>query len=426
MLSCLVAYAKMPIMSDVWRLVRGYPIIRPPNPLAIIKFTFELPVDTSLPISPGCFETCADEYHAGQISYQQFLDAALAHLDPTSPTRHPEDGNLANLAKLSMRGSMGPVAAAIKLCMLSDSGQPEPIFSQDAINLLHAMQPSADPIDYHLPTAFAALPPLQLQAVVLAALCREMPTLAVEILSANPSPAPPKQSLFNLRDSGVCPVTYERGAFIKFPVDLWTAAVKAGWVTPSPKLAALAADIGPQGGPLLHTILDTDLDLTIFLGYTRLYKILLQAVARKSDDPSLLRKIIARVPSKKLGAHLVRDVVEVREDSGVEMLAILLDHGLNINYRDKTWVSKRDQQDPWGWGGWWEASLTALHMAARNGNKDAVSFLLSRGARVNEPEFYGRTARDLALDAGHHEIVEMLDQAAKPRDHWKIWCCAEW
>ncbi|KAI0431610.1 hypothetical protein F5Y09DRAFT_184552 [Xylaria sp. FL1042] len=409
----------MPIMSDVWRLVRGYPIIRPPNPLAIIGFTFELPVDTSLPASPGCFETCANEYHAGQMSYQQFLDAALAHLDPTSPTRHPEDGNLANLAKLSMSGSMGPVAAAIKLCMLSDDGQP--ILSQDTINFLHAMQPSAD--HHLLPTTLAALPPLQLQVVILAALCREMPTLAVEILSANPPPAPPEQSLFNLRDSQVCPVTYGRGAFIKFPVDFWTAAVKAGWVAPSPKLAALAADVGPQGVPLLRTILDTDLDLTIFLDYTRLYENLLQDVARKGDDSSLLRDLIARVPGKKLGAYLVRDVVETRKDGGVEMLAILLDHGLNINYRDKEWVSKRDQQDPWGWGGWWEASLTALHMAARNGNKDAVSFLLSRGARVNEPEFYGRTARDLALDAGHHEIAEMLDQAAKPRDHWKVWCC---
>ncbi|KAI1419580.1 hypothetical protein F5Y12DRAFT_720549 [Xylaria sp. FL1777] len=412
----------MPIMSDIWRLVRGYPIIRPPNPLAIIKFTFELPVDKSLPASPGCFESCANEYQAGQMSYQQFLDAALAHLDPTSPTRHPEDGNLANLAKLSMSGSIGPVAAAIKLCMLSDNGQA--ILSQDAINLLHSMQPSADPADHHLSTTLAALPPLQLQVVILAALCREMPTLAVEILSANPPPAPPKQSLFNLRDSEVCPVTNSGNAFVKFPVDFWTAAVKAGWVAPSPKLAALAADIGPQGGPLLRTILDTDLDLTIFLGYTRLYKLLLQHVARKGDDPSLLRDIIARVPGKKLGAYLLRDVVKTREDSGVEMLTILLDHGLDINYRDKERVSKRDQQDPWGQG-WWEASLTALHMAARNGNKDAVSFLLLRGARVNEPEFYGRTARQLAFDAGHHEIAEMLDQAAKPRDHWKAWCCTE-
>ena len=409
--------------SDIWRLVRGYRIIRSPNPLAIIKFSFELPVDTSLPASLGCFETCANEYHAGQMSYQQFLDAALAHLDPTSPTRHPEDGNLANLAKLSMCGSMGPVAAAIKLYMLSDSGRPT--LSQDTINLLHAMQPSADPVDHRLTTTLAALPSVHLQVVILAALCREMPALAVEVLSVNPPPAPPEQSLFNLRDSGVCPVgDFDRGVFAKFPVDFWTAAVKAGWVAASPSLARFAAEAGPQSGPLLRTILDTDLDLTIFLGYTRLYHSLLQDVTRKGDDPSLLREIIARVPGKKLWPALIRDVVQEREDSGVEMMAILLDHGLNINYRDKGRVSKRDQQDPWGQG-WWEASLTALHMAARKGNKDAVIFLLSSGANVNEPEFYGRTARELALDAGHHEIVEMLDQAAKPRDHWKVWCCKE-
>ncbi|KAI0406843.1 hypothetical protein F4802DRAFT_605976 [Xylaria palmicola] len=393
--------------SNIWRLVRGYRIIRPPDPLAITKFSFELPVDTSLPTSPGCFETCANEYHAGQMSYQQFLDAALAHLDPTSPTRHPEDRNLANLAKLSMRGSMGPVAAAFKLYMLSGSGQP--ILSQDTINLLYAMQPLADPVDHRLLMTLAALPSLHLQVVILAALCREMPTLAVEVLSVNPPPAPPEQLLFNLRDSGVCPVgNFDRGAFAKFPVDFWAAAAKAGWVAASPSLARFAAEAGPQGGPLLRTILNTDLDLTLFLDPLHLYEYLVQDVARKGDDPSLLREIISRMPSKKLWPALVRDAVEEREDSGVEMMAILLDHGLNINYRDKGRVSKRDQQDPWGQG-WYSASLTALHVAAQRGNKDAVSFLLSKGANVNEPEFYGETARKLALDAGYHEIVEMLD-----------------
>jgi hypothetical protein len=243
-----------------------------------------------------------------------------------------------------------------------------------------------------------------------------MPTLAVEILSANPPPAPPEQSLFNLLHSAVCPVTsFGRYAFIKFPVDFWIAAVKAGWVAPSPSLADHAATAGPPDGPLLRTLLDADLDITLVLDYVPSYALLLFHVAEKQDDPSLLRDIIARVPRKKLNPDLLRVVVSQREDGGVEMLAMLLDHGLNINYRNKQEVPLSTQQDPWAGDLWYQESLTALHMAAQKGNKTAVSFLISRGANLNEPEFYGATARDLALRAGHHEVVEILDQAVKPR-----------
>lgn len=331
---------------------------------AITKFTFELPVDTSLPASPGCFETCANEYHAGQLSYQQFLDAALAHLDPTLPTRHPEDGNLANIAELSECGSMGPVAAAIKLCLLSDSGQP--IFSQDTIDLLHTMQLSTDPFDHRLPITLAALPSLHLQVVILAALCQEIPALAVEVLSANPPPAPPEQSLFNLLNSAVCPVgPFGRGVFIKFPVDFWTAAVKSGWVAPSPSLADFAAGAGPRGGPLLRAILDADLDVTLILDHVPLHVRVLYDVAEKHDDPSLLRDILARVPRDESSPSLLRVVLSQRKDGGVEMLALLLDHGLNINYQKKQQVSLRDQYDAWAGDAWYQRSLTALHMAAK-------------------------------------------------------------
>ncbi|KAI1360464.1 hypothetical protein F5Y08DRAFT_317311 [Xylaria arbuscula] len=408
--------------SNLIRLIRGHRLVRPTDHLAVTKFSFELPVDTSLPNSPGCFEDCAQRYHSGDMSYQQFLDVAFAHLNPLS-TCHPEDGNLANLAKLSMRGSMGPVAAAFKLYTLSEISQP--ILSQDTINLLYAIQPSSHPIDHSLSITLAALPPLHLQIVLLAALCRGMPALAINVLSVNPPPVSPKQSLFNLRDSGVCPVgNFGRGAFAKFPVNFWAAAANAGWVTASPNLAKFAAEAGPQGGPLLRSILNTELDLTLFVDPMPLYKYLVEDVVRKGDDPSLLQEIIARVPTKRLWPALVRLAIEEREDSGVEMMAILLDCGLDINYREKPRIPEHEQFSLW-LNGWYSATQTALHVAAEKGNKDAVSFLLSRGANVNEPDFYGRTARKLALDAGNHEIVEMLDQAAKPQGHYKVWCCTE-
>ncbi|KAI0966449.1 hypothetical protein F4678DRAFT_294050 [Xylaria arbuscula] len=413
----------IPIVSGVLELLRDLV-----TPRAFTKYTFKLPVDTTRPVSSECFEACANDYKADRLSYEEFLDAALAHIDPKSPTLHPEDSDLANLAKLSTCGPMGPVAAAIKLCMLRDDSKRS--FSQEAIDMLHLMKPSATSTELRSAAPFSDLPPLQLQIVIVAALQRELPTLATEILSSNPPPAPPKASLFNLLDSTLCPVSQSihlsRDAFDRFPIEFWTAAVKARWVAPSPSLGERASGSGPPGAPLLRALLDAGLDVTLFkeswLTLHRrnlwedswpLYRSLLWDVAQKHDDPSLLKDILARIPHKKLDPELLRYVVNDREQGGVEMLAMLLDRGLNINYRDKTRVSLQEQFDVWAGDWWYQVSLTALHVAAKKGNKDAVSFLISRGANVAEPEYFGNTARDLALREGQHEIVQLFDEVAK-------------
>ncbi|RYC65761.1 hypothetical protein CHU98_g430 [Xylaria longipes] len=383
---------------------------------AITEYTFQLPVDTSRPVSPACFETCAKDYESGRLSYEEFLDAALSHLDSESPSRHPEDCDLANLAKLSTCGPMGPVAAAIKLCMLRDNSQRT--FSQAAIDILRRMEPSAASTELHSAATLSDLsdlPPLQLQIVLVAALQRELPTLAKEILGSSPPPEPLKESLFNLLHSALCLVGVgSQELFRQFPLDFWTAAVKTRWVAPSPSLARLASEIGPPGAPLLHALLDTGLHLGLIMDHLPLYRVLLWDVTEKHDDPSLLRDILVRVPHKKLEPDLLRVVVYQREHGGVEMLSMLLDCGLDINYRDKKRVSLAAQYDAWSGDFWWyQVSLTALHKAAEKGNRDAVSFLISRGANVNEPEYFGKTPRDLALEAGHHEIVQLFDEVVK-------------
>ncbi|KAI0191408.1 hypothetical protein EV127DRAFT_428240 [Xylaria flabelliformis] len=393
---------------------------------AITKYTFQLPVDTTRPVSPRCFETCAKEFESGRLSYDKFLDAALAHvMGGDLLVSHPEDCDLANLAKLTTCGPMGAVAAAIKLCMLCD----ETDFSQEAIDMLHRMHPSSAASSAELlrSTLSADLSPLQLQVVILAALRRGLPNLATDILLSGPEP--PKESLFNLLGSEVCPVyLHFRKAqiFEQFPIAFWTAAVGARWVMPSPELARLASDIGPPGSPLLRALLDNPaLDIALVADRLPLYKLLLIYVAGKHDDPSLLRDTLARLPPHtKLNPSLLKTVVNQRSQGGVEMLAVLLDyrdgddHGLDINYRVKRHVSIAELTDVWSGDYWYRESLTALHKAAQMGNGDAVRFLISRGANINEPEYYGKTARDLALRAGHHDIVQLFDQVAeqKPRE----------
>ncbi|KAK4170814.1 ankyrin repeat-containing domain protein [Triangularia setosa] len=52
---------------------------------------------------------------------------------------------------------------------------------------------------------------------------------------------------------------------------------------------------------------------------------------------------------------------------------------------------------------------TPLHVACRIGNKNLVQLLLDHGADLSVTDIDNDTARDCALDNGHHEIVQILD-----------------
>ncbi|KAJ3569829.1 hypothetical protein NPX13_g5950 [Xylaria arbuscula] len=90
------------------------------------------------------------------------------------------------------------------------------------------------------------------------------------------------------------------------------------------------------------------------------------------------------------------------------MLTLLLDRGLDIDYRVTTRVPLYVQRDPWGSDYYVQERMTALHTAAKKGNKDAVRFLISRGAKRDVPDFHKDTARD-------HEVVEIFDQVGDPQ-----------
>jgi hypothetical protein len=55
------------------------------------------------------------------------------------------------------------------------------------------------------------------------------------------------------------------------------------------------------------------------------------------------------------------------------------------------------------------SGMTALHMAAENGRRPFVDWLLTKpGIPVEDKDNDGKTAADLAKDKGHKEIADVL------------------
>ena len=52
---------------------------------------------------------------------------------------------------------------------------------------------------------------------------------------------------------------------------------------------------------------------------------------------------------------------------------------------------------------------TATILAAKNGHKDVVQFLINFGAKINEQDNSGKTALDYAIEGGHNETMELLE-----------------
>lgn len=51
---------------------------------------------------------------------------------------------------------------------------------------------------------------------------------------------------------------------------------------------------------------------------------------------------------------------------------------------------------------------TPLHVAAYAGNEEAAALLLSRGAQLHARDRLGRTALEIASEAGHQALVRLL------------------
>ena len=57
----------------------------------------------------------------------------------------------------------------------------------------------------------------------------------------------------------------------------------------------------------------------------------------------------------------------------------------------------------------------ALGAASEGGHRELVELLLSRGAKVGHENFYGKNAMQRAKEAGHADIIALLEQAEPSR-----------
>lgn len=72
------------------------------------------------------------------------------------------------------------------------------------------------------------------------------------------------------------------------------------------------------------------------------------------------------------------------------MIQLFIDRGADVN----------GPCDHWG--------MTPLHRAAGNGYTDSVKCLIRNGADTNIKDTSGLTPLDVALNSGHHHIVDIL------------------
>jgi uncharacterized protein len=118
----------------------------------------------------------------------------------------------------------------------------------------------------------------------------------------------------------------------------------------------------------------TPLHLAAFFGAPEAAALLLRAGAEVN---AVAQHVMRVTPLNSAAAVRHREVAEV-----------LLDHGADLEAC--------------------EHGFTPLHSAAHNGDLALVEMLLARGADAARRTADGRTALDLALEAGHAEVVERL------------------
>jgi len=82
----------------------------------------------------------------------------------------------------------------------------------------------------------------------------------------------------------------------------------------------------------------------------------------------------------------------------LKMLQFLLDRGADPNARDD------DGCTPLHYSSWWEKD----YFAPRHGTVESSRLLLDHGADINAENNEGKTPLRVALEAGHHEMVEFL------------------
>lgn len=120
-----------------------------------------------------------------------------------------------------------------------------------------------------------------------------------------------------------------------------------------------------------------------------------QALIRMAQSNQRFYNIINKMPLYQLlnqyNGNLEAILFEAARTNRPEMINYLSKHGVNIDATN----NDNDQ-------------MTALMLAARDGQKDIVTTLLNNGANVMAQDAIGRTALVIAVDGNHEKIVDEI------------------
>ncbi|RFU36255.1 hypothetical protein B7463_g74, partial [Scytalidium lignicola] len=299
-------------------------------------------------IDPDCFLAATLAFKDFHLWFDDFLDRILPHFDGE---RHTEDAidDISSLVRLTWICPIGRVAAAMKLCVL------EPSLTSPPAELLRSLLITSRWDSMETITELnstiqlkgdlsASDNPLLRQVIIMISITYDNIELAESLMRLGP---PPHRCLFTMKSSSLCE---REDAEFQINHEVLAELIRQNWIIPDTNMVLYAAQ-----------------------------------------------------------SSSVESGIKVYETIRVEMLQYLVDNGADVNW---TKSSFQGNYDPRERAIMEHADLlnetTALHYAAKNGNADAVKFLLDHGAISSTRDSAGKTPYRWAVENNHLEVAVLL------------------
>lgn len=258
--------------------------------------------------------------------------------------------------------------------------------------------------------------PLLLQILLLVAINYKNHSLAKALADANP---PPPRCIFHFNLCSLREYTPPHAINREVLAHL----IRQGWAIPDQKalIYAVQSPDASSGIELFQAIAESGFDLS-----KNDYATSLPNLAAASSEPQMLQHLLSHFSIPRPNDALILTAVQSRTSGGANMIRFLLNQGISVNYHTpaSSRASLPSDSDPYnGYGDpraraeaeyaaafsrYRGACDTALHLAAQNGNADAVRVLLDRGARRGMLDGRGRTPFGRARAHGRDGVLDML------------------
>ena len=188
---------------------------------------------------------------------------------------------------------------------------------------------------------------------------------------------------------------------------------KAGWEYPNPQIWSRLFDLG--WASVLHSNREnfSDLAKQTFIPnvpQVDLLEVLFKNGLTVSDDvfwisagkmdPDKMRYMVSKIDASQMNNSAALAIAAL---ANPRVLDILLDGGMDINWMHDN-LKMRDPRD-----GWDSIHHTALHVAARWGNRESAEVLLRRGAKRDIKDTSGKTATEVAVRYKHQDIADLIE-----------------